>query len=456
MHFKKIYPIFFILIIAQIYIVHNPTFVYAGHVHTMTLEEAMEVAINQNPLIEKAQEALAKARLDISFARSVIRPAIGMEIGRSYNHNYSAYGLTDLLIGQSPDQYVASEITTNELSIYLAQPLYTQGKYGLQKEIVEIGTMIAHYNLDLMKQDVVLEVIKAYLEILKAQEIINIREQARDRLLEYLQSTKVKYEVGLVAQNIVIGAEMELSGAESDLIEAEANYKIRKENLKRTLQFSMEDDIEVKRLNIGENISFISETEKSKEQLIDYALQHRLDYLSLLQRIALSEKNVKLAYSDFLPTVNLEAAYIKEGEEFLPKEELYSIGATISLPFFEKGLRLYRVREKKNEARQLESERKSLEQMIRFEVVNAFFSLNSLLSRVKATEKQVEFATENMRITKLQFNEGAASNLDVLDAHLKLVEAATSRTTREYDLIIAQYTLKKAIGDLKVDPPHFP
>ena len=134
----------------------------------------------------------------------------------------------------------------------------------------------------------------------------------------------------------------------------------------------------------------------------------------------------------------------------MPKEELYSIGATISIPFFEKGLRIYRVREKKNEGRQMESQRKNLEQMIRFEVVNAFFSLDSLLSRLKATEKQVEFATENMRITKLQFNEGAASNLDILDANLKLVEAATGRTTREYDIILAKYTLKKTIGDLRL------
>ena len=428
-------------LIVLVWLTICPRCIFAKQIYRFTLLDAMKFAQKQNPSIKKAKEDLAKTRLGISSASANIKPIFGMEIGRAHTHSYYIYS--------SDDKYLSSDDNTNEISIYFDQPIYNQGKFGIEKKRVKIGIDIGQYKIDFIKQKILLDVIGAYFNILKTQKIIVIRQQAKDRLLEYLYSAKIKYDVGEVEKNVVLRAEMELAQAESDLIEAKTNYRTCKEEIKRILNLSREDDIEIIKSDI--DIGEITKIKKSIDSFIDCSYKRRSDYQIILKQIELSEENIRLAYSDFLPQINIEATYIKEGEKFWPKEEVYSIGAFMSIPLYNKGLRIYDIKEKKNSLRQMEFQKQELEQQVQFEVKNAYSKLISLIARHKATEKQKEYATENMRITKLQFNEGIASNLDVLDAHLKLVEADTNRATLEYEIIYARYALKMVTGDLSIN-----
>ena len=58
----------------------------------------------------------------------------------------------------------------------------------------------------------------------------------------------------------------------------------------------------------------ITDIKESIDSFIDCAYKRRSDYQILLKQMELSKENIKFAYSDFWPSINLEAAYIKEGE----------------------------------------------------------------------------------------------------------------------------------------------
>ena len=88
---------------------------------------------------------------------------------------------------------------------------------------------------------------------------------------------------------------------------------------------------------------------------------------------------------------------------------------------------------------------------VRLEVIEAFLHMEDLLATLKAIDKQIEHAQENMRIVKLRYQEGEATNLDVLDANLLLVKARTDFATSNYDIMEAGFAIDKAVGNLTVE-----
>ncbi|MGA1794360.1 MAG: TolC family protein [bacterium] len=400
----------------------------AQAVRPLSLIECLDIALEQNPSVNAARERVLQSRLRIPEARASMLPRLSTSL--EYTHQDG-----DTLLAQFfPDDNYG-------FSVSLQQPLFDQGKYLVLKPQAHLSIEISELEHETVTQNVLFGVVVAYLNTLKADEMLAIAREARERLTEHLRVTRRRFEVGQVAKNDVLRAEMELANAQSDLIHAEKALSLSYENLGKVI-FWEEGPFTVL------PVAGILEQEGEMEESINRAYERRPDYRAAVKSKELAGMGVTLAKRDFLPMVTLFGEYEKSGEDFFPDDETVTVGGSISLPLFEGGTRMVRLRRARHDHTLSGLQEIDQRKQVRLEVVQAFLRLDDLLATLKAIDKQIEHAQENMRIVKLRYQEGEATNLDVLDANLLLVKAKTDLATLNYDVMEARFAIDKAAGVL--------
>ncbi|MGA1790026.1 MAG: TolC family protein, partial [bacterium] len=428
--------IFPFMVMVLLILVLQPEWGCAQRLRRLNLIECLEIAIEKNPQLKSAEERLVRSRLQIREAYSSIYPKLSSDFTYTHQNDPPSYLSS---FGDFPfpeDNY--------SLSLSLQQPLFDQGKYRVLKPQAELGIEIARLGLESARQNIFLGVISAYLQTLKAEEMLIISRESRDRLLEHLRVTKRRFEVGQVPKNDVLRAEMELANAESDQIHAEKDISLAYENLQKILFIEGETFSVIP-------VRYIRQEEMTMEDMIARAYQKRPDYIQALKTKEVARKGISLAKTDFFPTVSLFGEYEWSGDEFFPEDDVLVVGGSIRLPIFEGGIRSVKLRRAHHDYTLSEYEEAEIKKQIRVEVIEAFLHLEDLLATLRAIDKQIEHAEENMRIVRLRYQEGEATNLDVLDANLLLVKARTDFVNINYDIIGARFGIDRAIGELSME-----
>ena len=74
--------------------------------------------------------------------------------------------------------------------------------------------------------------------------------------------------------------------------------------------------------------------------------------------------------------------------------------------------------------------------------------MKTKINKVATTRIEVDYAEASIQRANAQYRNGAATNLDVLDAEASLSQARLKYLQAEYEAIISNYNLKKAVGDV--------
>lgn len=404
----------------------HPGTAFAETKRRLSLLECLDIAYERNPAIHSAQERLKRSRLGIKEAYASILPRMSTLFEYTHRDETNIYTYPE-------DNY--------SFGISLEQPLFDQGKYLILRPQADLNIEASLLELETTKHNIFLGVIGAYLNTLKAEEMLVIARESKERLAEHLRVAKQIFEVGRTAKNDVLRAEMELANAESDLIHAEKACVLSYENLQKTM-FIEDDNFTILPL------SYIQQDQKNMEELIDLAYQKRPDYLQAIKTKEIAKKGISLAKRDFFPMVTVFCEYERNSEHFFPNHDITITGGRVSLPLFEGGIRMVRLRKARHNHTLSEYQEADLKKQIRVDVIQAFLHLEDLLATRRAIAKQIEHARENMLIVEFRYQEGEATNLDVMDANILLVKARTDYATLNYDIIEALFAVDKASGVL--------
>ena len=91
----------------------------------------------------------------------------------------------------------------------------------------------------------------------------------------------------------------------------------------------------------------------------------------------------------------------------------------------------------------------NLKQGIGLEYVSAKTKLQNNLSSLQNSKKSREIATEIVRVSKIKYDNGVGSSLEVTNAETLLKEAETNYFTSLYNTIISKLDVDKALGNIK-------
>jgi len=82
------------------------------------------------------------------------------------------------------------------------------------------------------------------------------------------------------------------------------------------------------------------------------------------------------------------------------------------------------------------------------QVAQSQTTLQNSIDKLKFQEENMELAQEIFRVTKIKYEEGVGSNLEVVEAETAYKEAQTNYYSALYDAMVAKIDLQKAQGTL--------
>ena len=201
-----------------------------------------------------------------------------------------------------------------------------------------------------MRQDIILSVRKAYINVLSAVDGIRVADNAVELLENQLKDIKLSYDVGYVAKNEVLKVEAELASSRQGVLSAESAKKMAVFNLEKLTGLTIAADENFD--NLPDYAGNLPETDTLKSEM----MKDRSEIKYLEELIKAKQYSINSKKGGYLPSVNLGAAYYSYGEDMTPSDRDYTydnetvFSVTVNMNLFD-GLNKY------NATKSLQSEK---------------------------------------------------------------------------------------------------
>lgn len=322
----------------------------------------------------------------------------------------------------------------------------------------------------------------SYLVGLKASRTykeLSVKTTSRTRIETAVAVTKAYYSVLVNAERLSL-IDANLQSLTKSLSDAEAMFKNgfaekidadRLSVLKNNLLTEKENVIQLLALNLnllkfqmGMTVnSNLILTDKIKDIGLDNVqavidtttYKRRIEYSLMETQKKLNELDVKRYKSLFLPSLSAfgstSAQY--QNDKF---SDLYDtrfpttvIGLRLSIPIYSGGQKLYDLRNAKLTALKTQNQMYDLQNAITLEVSQAQTQFLNGRRSLENQKRNMELAQEVLRVTKIKYEQGVGTNLEVTTAETSLKEAQNNYINALYDMLINKVDLDKALGNIK-------
>lgn len=397
-------------------------FVASPAARAETLTDALISAYKHSGLLDQNRALLRVADEDVAQAVAALRPVLSYYAKSQYANFTNPNG---------------DHLTANA-GLQASLLLLDGGSSKLAIEGAKETVLATREGLINVEQSVLLRTVTAYMNVLRENEFVALRQNNVRVITEQLRAAKDRFEVGEVTRTDVSLAESRLALARANLAAAEGNlarsreeYRVAVGTYPKSLRGAPKAPATARSLDSARAIAYTTHPAMKK-------VQHD---------IAAAEIGVLRADALMKPTLSLKGNldFNHVGTESA------TIGLDLGGPIYQGGKlsSLYRQAVARRDAT------RSGLHITRYEVAqgvgNAWAMLAVSRATLEASIRQIRAARVAFRGVKEEATLGARTTLDVLDAEQELLDAEANRISAITDQYVATYSLLSAMGLLTVD-----
>ncbi|MCM8825861.1 MAG: TolC family protein [Candidatus Omnitrophica bacterium] len=411
----------------------------------LTLKEAIDLAINNNPEISIARHEQMAVKNKEKQAQATLMPRIAFYA--DYTNYKDSQRLIQARYNGEPGVFshdIISAGITGQI------PVFDRGRIKNDMLYFRDLSESARYRFERIKQEVCVSAASVFYSILAQQNYIESLRFSLKTMQEHLTRTKKLIEAQKAARVDALRVEVRVADIRERLVREENKLVILYQTLCRLIGLK---DVREKLKLQGQLEKEIADLPKI-EDMISKALKQRPDYQSIAMELESQEKRVRSVKSELSPTINLQAVYgykwainpisDSRGEN---QQDNASIRLTIDLPVFDGGRIRARIREEEEKLAVINERLRKLELQINLEVQSAISNIISSRERLITMEKIIEQARESLKIERQKYDMEKGTIIDVLDAQSALLEAETGYFRALVDFNISRLQLYLATGE---------
>lgn len=408
----------------------------------LTLDQCVKIALEQSPSIKTSDLDLMSSKLSVKDARAKYLPSIDAS---------AQYQFSDKIdVGFDEDNYDAQISASYQIWDHFRRKTSLN-----QAKVSEKATLIEY---DRIKQGLIYDITDAYYNLLQAEKLINVDEKLLEISKRNVEKAKAFLEKGKTTPADVASAKVQQSNDELSLISAQNNLKLAQARLVNIM--GLDKNTIIKIVDDPDYQLYIDSTlvkrEISLEDSIAKAIQNRPEINSLKARLEISELSLKQTKIERFPVLTADYNYNIIFGSSIPGKDGSSIDnswnavARLSFPIFDGGVSKRKQQNAEINVEQAKENINSREQSIALEVQQEYFSFERAMKSLDIAREQVENATLSLNVTQGRYEQGMTIFLDVLSAQAQYAQSLTNQVRAFYDYKIADKSLQKAIGDLKI------
>lgn len=390
---------------------------------------ALQRVYDTNPVIAEQRAALSAATADLDAARTGYKPYLGV----TANAGVARTRVLD-------NDY---DTTPTEIGIAFSQPVFQGGatvaRIKAAKGVIASQSALLYST----QQDVFLQAINAYINVLNASQILKLKQNNQRVLEEYYDQYRQRRAVGAITETDVAQASARLENARYQVIEARAEYDNALETFRRVYGAGEENysDISVARMEI-----LFPESVDAAEE---YALAHHPIILALAAQEAAARENITVARASRMPSIDIKGSAVQVDDmPVIDRVRDGRIGIYLSVPLYDKGasaagvdkvrFTVAGIQEKQRAAR-----RTITEQL--HQAWNLYAAQDSAIAAAQAGQKAAKLALDGVR---QQQRSGRRTVIDVLNAEQEVLIAQVSLTRARHAKVAAYFAVLAAMGKL--------
>jgi len=422
----------------------------------ISLEQAVRIALKQNPAVHAAAAYADAARHAIEAARAGYLPHVNFSEGFTRGNN-PVYVFGTLLTQR---QFTAANFDLGFLNVpspvnnfrtqfSASAPLYDFGRTSKRVKDARIQAQGTREDASRTEQSVVFNVIDAYLNELLAREQVRVTQAAVTMTQADLDRARAREQQGLSVASDVLSAQAQLAQAQEDLIRAQNSVAIAQASL--NVAMGLPEDAPTRTEGrLAPVMIAVGDLPSLQQQ----ALKQRPDYHEARLQAEKAGNSVAMARSEFLPRIDMMGSWEEDNQTFATRGgNNWVAGATLTFNIFNGGARRAQVAESRAYQRRAEAMRTQMESAVRLQVRKAYLNLNAARQRVEVSSDSAAQAEESLRILRNRYDAGLATIMDVLRAETMRTSARNNHLNALYDYRLAFAALELATGDLGPDSP---
>ncbi|UCD83244.1 MAG: TolC family protein [Deltaproteobacteria bacterium] len=388
----------------------------------LTWEDCLNEAKKNHPDLVSAEAKIDQAKANKTIASSNLLPQINGDM------SFRALGSDN----QRSDTY-SYGITGRQLLFDGFKTFYDRGA-------ASENIRSARYDYGVTSSDIRLRLRTAFVELLKAQELMKITEEIVRRRKQSVELVEVRYEAGREHKGSRLTAQANLAQAEFEVAQARRNIGLAQRRLAKELGRKNLTPIRVR----GDFEVEYFEREKPD---FESSAEHHPLLLGLAAQREAARLGLKSAWADYIPQLSVDANIGRTGSEWPPDQDEWSVGVNLSFPLFNGGRRMGEVSRNKALLSQVQANEQSARDGIILSLESAWTKLQDAAGNVIVQKKVLEAAEERAKIAEAKYSTGLISfdNWTIIEDDL--VRSKKSFLDAQTNTLIAEANWIQAKGE---------
>lgn len=396
----------------------------------MTLDKCIELALGNNPQINAAFHDILASDARIKQVWANYFPQLSWQTGYT---KIKQLQLSDAL-GRNLtfNYYILGQVT-------LQQMLYDFGVTQNQATIKRLDYEAYKTTLSATINDVIYQTKDAYFNLLFAFENRRVAEDTVKKFEMFYNQAKAFYEIGMNPKVDVTIAEVNLSNAKLQLIQADnaVNLAVAKLNNVMGVPF-------IDKYNVQERLKY-QPVDVAFNKSVEIARDARPELKLAELKVESANQTMKLVKKSYFPTLSVEGQYQRGGKSWNSNYG-YNIGGYLNFPTINGML----IKNEIKEARYLYDKEianaKNTQNSIYLEIQNAYLTLEEKKNQMPVAILGVKQAKENYELSYGRYRVGEASPTELKDAQINYQQAQLTYYNALYQYNSSKAALEKAIG----------
>lgn len=418
----------------------------------LTLEEAIEISLENNFQLREAENNLSLSRAQVRSAQAEFLPNLNASLNGNQNVGRQ-FVQEDASFTERTTYNVSGGVSTN-IAIFSG----FENINNLRRSRINYRQEEA--DRERIRESIIFNTAMRYLQLLLDRELLDIAEQNLETSRVQLRQVEAQVEVGSRPTVDLYQQQSVVASNELQVVQAENALSVSRTQLIRVLQLDPLEEVQFEAPEIDE--SEMLPQDLNLEEMISIALSSRSDVQSQRLSIDASRYSLAIARAAYYPSLNASANFntrysdqysvnnqsVAFGDQFFDQMISRSVGFSISIPIFNRMNTRTSVEQAKVQYRNARLALEDIRYEVREEIGQAYNDYVSLVKEIDATEKALLAAERAYETQQERYDIGAASLIELNQATANFMEAMSNREQVLYNFLFQERLLDYYLGRL--------
>ena len=403
----------------------------------LTLDEALQIALSENPTVKIADQTIEKKK----YAKKGTYAALWPEISASATYQRYIKKQTFHIMGQTMEVGTANNYSGGVSAALPVVNVQLWKSLKLSAMDVELAVEQARSS----RIDMVEQVSKAFFQVLLAKDSYDVYKRVYDNAVENHRIVEKRYSVGQVSEYDFIRSQVSVANAEPNVFNAENSIVLALWQLKALLGVDLSKDVDC----VGKLSDYEAEL-NSQVEMGDLSENSTMKQFDIQENMLTQALKIKRAANlpSLAASINYMFTAMDETYHFSDYHwNPYSVAVfSLNIPIFAGGKRRAEINQAKIDLNSLQLQRENTERQLRTAMMSYYSNMLTNVKQFHSSSQTISQAKRGYEIAVKRYEVGGGTLVDVDNSQLAYTQAELTRSTAIYNYLTNQVSMAKIMG----------